>query len=229
MFRKTRMMSIATTMSLSLSLSLSLSIALSIALWAGCGSDSNDDPDPIPTESIASDKANVRFKNARRLKNDFTRTLALDPAALCLELGQYDCVDEVHKITLLGVEPYGLGIDEPAKATGVTTPIVVERVALAGCTQRVALDLAAPADAVIFGNLPIDGQGRLSALDAAEVDNAIDTMYARAVQRHATGEEIEHLKDLYTEIEDTGVADPASDWAVATCFTVLTSLESLFY
>lgn len=208
-------------------LAITLTLSLALAMIAGCGSDSKDEPEP--TESIASDKANVRFKNARRLKNDFTRTLALAPDALCQELGQYDCVDEVHKITLLGVEPFRLGIDEPAKTTGVTTPIVVERVALAGCIQRAALDLAATTDAVIFAGLPIDDQGRLSALDDASVDSAIDTMYARAVQRHATADEIENLKDLYSEIEDAGVADPARDWAVATCFTVLTSLESIFY
>ncbi len=213
---------------------IALIAALSLAAGCSCGSDPDGDPGIEPQEpSIASDKANVRFKKARRLQNDFARTLGLSREALCQELGQYACVDEVHKITLLGVEPYGLGIDEPAKNTGVTTPIAVERIALAGCSQRVAQDLAAPADALIFADLPIDADGGLGDIAGADVapavDAAIDTMYARAVQRRATAAEIQHLKDLYLEIAMTGVDNPTRDWAVATCFSVLTTLESLFY
>ena len=172
--------------------------------------------------SIASSRAKLRFKDGKRLQNDYAYALGLDSDSLCNELGQYSCVDEIHTISLLGVEPYALGFYEPLDETAVTTPIAVERVAIAGCTSRVDRDLGAPGSALIFS-------GDLSSAEAAGVTDAVDRLYKRALQRRPTAAEIEHLRQLYRDVEATGSSDPARDWAKAACFAVLTTLESLFY
>src|SRR5262249_17841692 len=121
----------------------------------------------------ASGKATLRFKRSERLRNDFAQALGLDKDAVCKELGQYSCTDSVHKIALAGVEPYVLGVTEPLPFTTITTPIAVERVALAACTQRVTQDLAAGDGALIFKGLAIDQAGAIPNIDADGVQSSI--------------------------------------------------------
>ncbi len=174
-------------------------------------------------------KANVRFKRSTRLANDFAQALGLAPAALCKELGLYSCTELVHPLALGGVDPYAIGLYEPLPFTGATSPIVVDRVALNGCIQRVDLDLAAPAQALLFKGLTPDGAGRLPSLDAPAVRDALDTLYKRALLRPIAESEVAHLKQLYRDIEANGTATPAKAWMQLSCFAVLTSAESLFY
>jgi hypothetical protein len=198
------------------------------ALLAGagacdCGSetDSGDDGG-VGEPSIASSRAKLRFKDGKRLQNDYAFALGLETEELCNELGQYSCVGDIHTIALLGVEPYNLGFYEPLAETAVTTPIAVERVAIAGCTQRVERDLGAGASALIF-------QGDLSSAEAPGVIDAVDRLYKRALQRRPTSSEVGHLQQLYRDIAAAGSTDTARDWAKGACFAVLTTLESLFY
>ena len=122
-------------------------------------------PTPTPPigEMATSEKAEVRFKGDRRLAQDFAVALGLSPSGLCQELGQYDCTGNVHKVALGGVDPYEGGVYERALETGVTAPLIVERVALAGCAQRVDADFADPTGALIFRNLELDANGALCA------------------------------------------------------------------
>ena len=67
--------------------------------------------DPVPTEQVAvSRQARVKYKSGARYANDLAEALDLSRDAVCRELGRYDCVDEVHRIVLGGVEPYTLGV-----------------------------------------------------------------------------------------------------------------------
>jgi hypothetical protein len=189
------------------------------------GSTADVGEEPFPE----SGKATLRFKRSERLRNDFAQALALDPAKLCLELGQYSCTDLVHTIALGGVEPYILGIREPLASTTITTPMAVERVAFAGCVQRVSQDLMKPDSAVIFKGLTIDSNGAIPNIDAPEVASIIDTLYQRILLRPARPSEADHLKQLYNGVLATNEPQPARDWAMLACFSVLTTMESLFY
>lgn len=171
-----------------------------------------------------SDKALVRFKRDLRLRNDFAQALGLDGDSLCAELGQYDCIGEVHGVALGGLRPYDLGINEHPRETGVTAPLVVERVALAACGERVQRDL--DGEGLIYQLTIADGA--LTDAHAPEISAAITTLYRRALQRDPKASELVHHTSFYDAVE-TESETPARDWAVLTCFAVLTSTESLFY
>lgn len=190
----------------------------------------NDRPDagPLPPPFAKSERANLRFKRTTRLRNDIAQAMQLDPADVCLELGQYHCTDFVHTISLGGVEPYVLGLNVPFDDTTVTTPIATERVALYACEARVNADLAG-GNGVIFRDLGIDGDGKLADIDAAGITQSLDTLYKRTLLRPPTESELGHLRQLYRDVEADGQPNPARDWAILSCFSVLTSMEGLFY
>ncbi|QRK12935.1 hypothetical protein JQX13_24630 [Archangium violaceum] len=184
---------------------------------------------PPPPELARSTRNNLRFKGPERLTSDFAAALSLPVAQVCNELGQYPCTSSVHTVALGGVEPYGIGIYEPMPFTGVTTPIAVDRVALSACGQRVTLDLTPPTEAVIFGGIDLDSQGRLASRESAPVRNAITALYQRALLRDPTEAEVGALLQLATDIESSGSQAPGRDWMKAACFVVLSSAESIFF
>ncbi|MCY1022952.1 hypothetical protein [Pyxidicoccus sp. MSG2] len=175
-----------------------------------------------------SSRNNLRFKGPERLTLDFAAALALPVDAVCKELGQYPCAT-VHGVTLGGVEPYNSGLYEPLPATGVTTPIAVDRVALSACARRVGLDVGTPSSAVIFTGITLDAQGRLVGRDGAPVRNAITSLYQRGLLRDPTEAEVEALLQLAASVEATGSPTPGRDWMTAACFAVLSSAESVFF
>ncbi|MFY0524133.1 hypothetical protein ACN28I_13495 [Archangium gephyra] len=186
------------------------------------------DPGP-PAEVTRSSRNNLRFKGPERLALDFAAALSLPAEQVCNELGQYPCTTAVHTVALGGVEPYGLGFYEPLPFTGVTTPIAVDRVALAACGQRVTLDVTRPSEAVIFGGIGLDAQGRLASREGEPVKNAITALYQRALLRDPTEAEVGALVQLATDIESTSSPAPGRDWMKAACFAVLSSAESVFF
>lgn len=173
-------------------------------------------------------KGNLRFKGNERLAIDYAVALGLPIDQVCKELGQYDCSFVVHPVALGGVDPYGHGLFEPSPVTGSTTPIVVERVALAACVKRVTLDLATPTAAVVFTSIPVTA-GKLSNPQAPEVRLALTELAQRGWLRDPTEAELALLLQLNVDIEATGVAEPAKTWMEAACFAVLSSAESVFY
>ena len=173
-------------------------------------------------------KGNLRFKGNERLTFDYSVALGIAPLELCNELGQYSCTFVVHPVALGGVDPYGHGLIEPSPVTLATTSMVVDRVALAACVKRVALDLATPATALIFKSLPVTA-GRLSAPRGPEVRAALTELAQRGWLRDPTEAELSILMQLNTDIEATGVPEPAKAWMQASCFAVLSSAESVFY
>ena len=182
-----------------------------------------------PSEVTRSSRNNLRFKGPERLASDFAAALSLPVEQVCNELGQYPCTSSVHTVALGGVDPYGLGFYEPLPYTGVTTPIAVDRVALAACVQRVTLDVTTPTEAVIFGGIELDGQGRLASREGEPVKHAITALYQRALLRDPTEAEVGTLLQLATDIESSGSQAPGRDWMKAACFAVLSSAESVFF
>jgi len=173
-------------------------------------------------------KANVRFKKSVRLTNDLANALGLPPDQLCREFGQYQCATFVHTIALGGTDPYGAGLYEPLPFTGMATPIVTDRVALSGCMARTALDLAAPASGLIWKDVALDANNKLD-VNSPAVAAALDVLYKRALLRAPTPAEVEHLKQLYRDIDATGKPEVGKSFMTLSCFAVLTTVEALFY
>ena len=206
----------------------------------GTGEPSPTAPDagPAPDAGVPGDggpgvtrstRNNPRFKGPERLTADFAAALSLPADQVCNELGLYPCTTSVHTVTLGGVEPYGNGFYEPLPVTGVTSPIAVDRVALAACGRRVALDVATPGTAVIFKGLTLDAAGRLREPQGPAVQEVLTTLYQRALLRDPTPTELAALVQLSTDIAGTASPQPGTDWMKAACFVVLSSAESVFY
>ncbi len=193
------------------------------------GRDASLPGDAGPQPSFAkSERANLRFKRDVRLGNDLAQILSLPKNQVCNELGQYSCTDQVHTISLGGVEPYQLGLNVAFDNTTATTPLATERVVLYACEQRATLDLGDSGDKLFFGNLEVD-DGKLADVDAENVAAAIDLLYKRSILRPPSTREVTHMRQLYRDIEADGSPEPARDWAILSCFSVLTSMEALFY
>jgi hypothetical protein len=176
-----------------------------------------------------STKAILRFKGPERISNDFAAALGLPANVLCNELGLYSCTSAVHTLALGGVDPYGNGVYEPASLTGVTAPLVVDRIALSACTLRTNLDAATPAQAQIFKGIFLTTAGKISDLNAASIRGAIEELYKRVLLRLPSEVEVARLKQLAVEIEATPSQTPGIDWMKTACFTVLSSTESILY
>ncbi len=104
--------------------------------------------------------------------------------------------------------------------------------ALHGCRERVDRDLADAPNALVFRGFTPDPGGLGGVVidpDAPDFSDSIETLYKRALQRLPSPEEQEHFGDLYREIEVRDDDNPGRSWAILSCYTVLTTVESLFY
>lgn len=183
-------------------------------LAAGC----NGGTDPEGNRE-ASAVARVKPKSGKVWGRDLGKALDLHVWELCNELGTVDCLSDAHLVTLGGVEPERLGIDEPVPTASVSAPIAADRVAIAACAERLERDTAGPA--VVFG--PV-----LDTYDVASRQAVATTLVQRLLSRDATQAEIDGLVALHDEIAPVS-SNPVSDWSVGACVVVATSLEALFY
>lgn len=211
------------------------SITLVLAcIAAACSDDTPEETTPLeppPSETrtqLPSPTAATRFKGNEVLAADLAQGLALEPSAICNELGTFSCTEEVHAVTLGGTSPYDRQIYEPARRTTATTPLAAERVVLSACLERTRRDLGDPASAVIFTGLPLDG-ARLADVAAEPVGQAIDRLHVGLLARHASPGEVAAVRAHYAEIEASGDPTPARTWAALSCFAIGSSIEALFY
>lgn len=175
---------------------------------------------------VPSRKARVKFKGGQRYATDLAAALEVPRSALCNELGQFDCVETVHRIALGGVDPYVKGVLEPLATSPVTAAIAVDRVALSACAVRVDADFAEPEAAVLFGALAGAEPG--STPPEVLKTTAAD-LVDRLLRRDATPDEIAALIELHDTVLAEGVEAPRQVWARLGCFSVATMLEALFY
>lgn len=179
---------------------------------------------------VASRTPRVKYKSGARYASDLAVALDLERDAVCRELGRYDCVDEVHRIVLGGVEPYTLGVREPLPSLGVTAPIAQDRVALAACTERIERDLAA-SEPVFLTAVDVD------APTPGQLEATAGRFYDRILRRAATPGEVSALAQFHSAVIHWTVTDEPGesgatatrDWAILSCFVVATTLESIFY
>ncbi|MEN0066008.1 MAG: hypothetical protein AAGA48_27955 [Myxococcota bacterium] len=173
-------------------------------------------PEEARTTSAA---GRILPKSGEVWSRDLADGLDLHTWELCRELGEVDCVTEAHLITLGGVEPTRLGIDEPLAEPSISAPIAFDRVAMAACAERYTRDVAGPA--VVFGSV-IDKDGTRARREVTT------RLVQRLLGRNPTRDETDALLALGPELEAIS-SDPVRDWSIGACVIVATSLEALFY
>jgi hypothetical protein len=169
--------------------------------------------------SAPSANPRVRPKSGVVWGRDLAQGLGLAASELCHELETVDCLTEAHLVTLGGVEPTELGIDEPLSNAAISAPIAADRVASAACGTRFDRDKQGPA--VIFGPV-LDSDNRGNRKDVAE------GLVRRLLARDPSDAEVDAITDLYEVLEPIS-KNPTRDWSVGACVMVATSTESMFY
>lgn len=187
--------------------------------------------DPVPTlpedeaepEALApSTRNDLQWKRALVLQRDLLRALELSEDELCKELGTFDCVKDVHLVSLGGHDAIESAIYNSLPGPLATTPVAVDRVVLAGCTHRVDADAAG--DAKVFSELDLKSDA--PAADDPAVESTITTLYRRMLARDPIEAEVEQLATLVVDEEGEPIA--AADFAKLACYAIGTSTEFLF-
>jgi hypothetical protein len=186
------------------------------ALLAACSSDA-----PVPPTNdcaaVVDHVETLRWKRVDALVADLEAALALDGSALCQELGALDCA-ELYRLPLGGSDPFGATIYHAPAAPMNTTPVVVERLALAACSNRAALDAAGAPQ--VFTHVDLSA----AALGAGSpgVNEQVDELYRRLLARDPSAEERAIVASL-------AEGSSGRDFAALACFTIASSTELLFF
>lgn len=176
-----------------------------------------------------SKKNALRFKRQQLIESDIAKALTLDKDEICNELGSLKCIKDVHYLALGGVDAYEKSIFTGIRDSSSTTPVVIERIALAACGKRAELDFANAASAAIFKGLKTDAGGKLANPDDADVKTAVDSLYKKILKRTPTAAEAADLIGMYGDIAAVTPSGAAKSWAQLSCYTLLTSIEFIFY
>lgn len=193
---------------------------LCLASALGCSNEAEPDPEAEP-EIAASTRNQLLWKRYQVLEQDLSRALELAPEELCTELGSYDCVDDIHLVALGGHDPFGRGQYAPVAKPMVTTPLAVERVVLAACSERVARDHD---ERAVFTALELDGPAPAATSDA--FIETVDALYQRLLSRDPIDAEYEVLAELL--VDDQGEPVLAERFAAEACVAVATTTEFIF-
>lgn len=182
---------------------------------AGC----RDDPAPIEPPAIAaSTHDHLVWKRAHALEHDLARALELPASALCTELGQLDCIRNVHRSGLGGHDPFGQGLYAPVSEPLVTTPLALDRVVLSACAARVEADREQP---VVFTAIDLSQEAPAAGTEAFE--RTIETLYRRLLSRDPSAAELDVLATLTMTASNERA--PAAQFAHLACFAVATTTE----
>lgn len=209
-------------------------LALLFGLAAGCDDTPPETPgsslDAGPPAVTPSTRNQLIWKRYRAFEQTLSRGLLLDASGMCDELGRLSCIDEVHLTALGGNDPFLQGLHEPLAAPSATTPVAVERVALAACQAAVRVDSERPTG-LVFLDLDLADNARALDLDDEEqrfaVEDTSRTLYRRLHAREPLAEELEELKALVRD--DDGAPLLPRDFALLACFAVATTTEALFF
>lgn len=187
-----------------------------ILVVTACG-----EPEAVAEEELTkSTRAQLLWKRNVALEKDIARALELAPDEVCKELGMASCTREVHHVALGGPAPFTLGLHKALPTPMLSTAVVVDRVVLSACSNRVAKDVEGPA--VVFTAFDLDDD-RAPKAGTKAFDATVTALYRRFLSRDPTEEEVSIMGDL--------VADPmtAREFAVLACYAVGSTTEFLFY
>lgn len=193
-----------------------LHIVLSAFLAVAACGDEATTGEPV-TQST---RAQLMWKRNVALERDIVRALELAPDEVCTELGMASCTRDVHHVALGGPAPFSLGLHKALPTPMLSTAVVVDRVILSACSNRVDKDLEG--DPVVFTALDLDAAAAPDADDEAFVAT-VTTLYQRFLSRNPTDEEVSVLGELVEE-EMT-----AKELAILACYAVGSTTEFLFY
>ena len=144
--------------------------------------------------------------------------LELPKNQVCNELGQFSCVDTVHLTLLGGNEPFINGQHERAERPTVLTPLAVERIVLASCTERLNLDKANPAQKLVFKQIDLSGAN----VSVEQAKAQATELYRRFYGRDPSADEINRVSEVVK------IAVTPEKVALGLCFTIGSSLENVF-
>ena len=190
-----------------------------VAALSGCREDAASDEPVVPE---ASTRNHLVWKRHHAVEQDFARALELPAKELCTELGAFNCIRDVHLAALGGNDPFGQGLYEPLEGPLVTTPLALDRIALAACGTRVERDRLS---AVVFTRLDLAGEAPRADSDA--FTDTVTTLYQRLLGRDPEPAEAEHIAELL--VDDAGAPVSAAAFAHLACFTVATTAEFLYF
>jgi hypothetical protein len=166
-----------------------------------------------PGARFEATRANLRFKGAARIREDFARVLQLPADALCKRARSSTTAStEIHQIALGGVEPYKANIFVPFPGVAVGAPLAVERrgpvrPAASACgviwrRRRSGVYLRPPARRC---------RGALVDVDAPEIDAALTRLFREALLREPSREDLDVVKGLYADVVAEGGPEPRAD------------------
>jgi hypothetical protein len=217
------------------------SLLLVIVMCAplACTTSTTDPPDD-PTDAggvvvddtpvAQSTRNHLVWKRARAFEQGLGGSLLLAKDEVCAELGRASCVDDVHLVALGGNDPFLQGMHEPLAEPTATTPVAVERIALAACQASVTKD-AARAVPLLFLDLDLRADAPAfdlddeSAMQASE--DAARRVGQRLLARDLTDDEVERLTAL--RLDAAGAPVQPREYAVTVCFTLATLSEMVFF
>jgi hypothetical protein len=190
---------------------------IGVLFVAACGTD----PSPVLDEPVTqSTRARLLWKRNVTLEKDIVRALELEPGEVCSELGAASCTREVHHVALGGAAPFSLGLHKALPAPMLSTAVVVDRVLLSACSNRVAKDVDGPA--AVFTAIDLSKERAPAAGEEAFVAT-VTALYRRFLSRDPTEEEVSVFGDLVEE------SMTAREFAILACYTVGSTTEFLFY
>ncbi|HET6584945.1 MAG TPA: hypothetical protein VFG69_15925 [Nannocystaceae bacterium] len=187
-----------------------------VLLAAACGGEAAALDEPL----TKSTRARLLWKRNVALEQDIVRALELEPDEVCNELGTASCTREVHHVALGGAAPFSLGLHKPLPTPMLSTAVVVDRVVLSACSNRVAKDVEGPA--VVFTAIDLQDERAPAASDEAFAAT-VTALYRRFLVRDPTAPEIAAIGDLVEE------PMTAQEFAILACYAVGSTTEFLFY
>lgn len=173
-------------------------------------------------------QARLRWKRVDTLENDLRGIFDLTAELACGEVGiQGICFDAIHQVPLGGYEPVSTGMTAGIATTSKTTPLSLERVAVATCGARVDLDTVRQRNTLakqFWTHIDLDA----TELDPDDINvrAQLTDLVKHVLGRLPTDAELDHLASLATPLDN--VAVPARDFAKTACFAVVTQTEFLF-
>ena len=186
-----------------------------------CGGDDDGSggDDGLPTST----RNELNWKRYKAVEADLSTAMALTPDELCIELGQFNCIREVHLTSMGGHNPFEQGLYEPLDSPLVTTSLALDRIVLSACSERIERDAGGGAE--VFTTLDLGA----SAPDAAstEFNDTVQMLYRRLLARDPLPEELEVFADL--RVDADGATVSGADFALAACYAVGTTTEFLFF
>lgn len=159
----------------------------------------------------------LQWRRTAAFVADIHGALELDASTGCRELDQVPCAD-VHLVGLGGNDVFGAGQYQPVARPLATTPLVVDRFVLGACANRVTLDSSS--EARVFTELDL-AASTVAPNDAA-VTATVQELYRRLLRRNPTQAEVDEVRTL---AEGTS----AKDFALAACFAIGTSTETVLF